>query len=109
MEDPSKIRIKLAAVLSVNQGIFWKTELVDKTLTVQGLIEKRLPDMRFYDSENIYALCVRTNTLLDREKTLQSCALEADEAIKIVALQPEEAIKLKPKWRPIHPGCKLIV
>ncbi len=106
MEDSTKISIKVAAALSENSGIFWKLQLVDKNMTVQDLIETRLPDTSYYSSENIHALRMRTNTLLDKDKRLQSCELDPEEKIKIVTLTKEEVEKYKPKWRPVHPGCR---
>ena len=106
MEDTSKICIKLAAVLSKYKGVFWRSEIVDKNMTVQSLIETRLPDMSHFDSENVYALCMRTNTTLDKDKRIGFCGIEPGEKIKIVVLTEEEAEEYQPKWRPRHPGCR---
>ena len=115
MEDVSQVQIKLAAVLSEYKGIFWRSEQIDKNMTVQKLIESRLPDMSHFDSENVHALRMQTNTILDKEKRIGCCGIESGEKIKIIVLNKDEAEKPKPKpkpkpkWRPTHPGCKFTV
>jgi len=106
MGDNSNISIKLAAVLSVHKAVFWRTEIVNKNMTVQNLIETRLPDMSYFDSEDVYALCMRTNTILDKDKKIGYCDIYPGEKIKIVVFSKEEANKYKSKWRVTHPSCR---
>ena len=104
------ISIQLASVLSEHQALFWRTQEVEKDMLVETLIQTRLPDISFYDSENVYAVNQRTGEILDKNKRLWMCGLEEGEKIKIEVLTAEEVADSKRRsWRPLHPGCKFAV
>ncbi len=105
--DMNTISIQLGSVLSEHQALFWRTQEVEKDMLVETLIQTRLPDMSFYDPEDVHAVNQRTNEILDKDKRLWMCGLEAGDKIKIEVLTPEEVADSKRQlWRPLHPECR---
>nr|QBK91765.1 MAG: hypothetical protein LCPAC304_01030 [Pithovirus LCPAC304] len=101
------ISIQLGSALSEHKALFWRTQEVEKDMLVETLIQTRLPDMSFYDPEDVYAVNQRTNEILDKDERLWMCGLEVGDKIKIEVLTPEKVADSKRRsWRPIHPECR---